>query len=112
MTGKPKQTSTCPTTAREIMTGSDAFAAGVADVRAGRGFRRSYESPRWGMGVANHSIRSIMRGAGSPANWQWNYERGRQWAIIAGPAVALTDEAGRLNPEAVKIFKRAGDDIR
>jgi hypothetical protein len=81
----------------EIMTNSDAFACGVADVRAGRGFRPRYERPPQGK-----------RGG---ANWQWNYERGRQWAVIAGPGIALAGSDGRLNPEALQIASDAGDDI-
>jgi hypothetical protein len=71
------------------------FACGVADMRAGRGFSRRYEPPP--------------KPGNDGTNWQWNYERGRQWAIIAGPDVPLTDSFGRLNPEAVKIFRACGD---
>jgi hypothetical protein len=54
------------TTAAEI--GIRMFALGVADVRAGRGFRPEYET--W-----------------QNTNDRWAYERGRQWARL-GPRSA------------------------
>jgi hypothetical protein len=80
----------------EIITGSDAFACGVADVRAGLGFRRGYEPPP--------------KSGKDGTNWQWNYERGRQWAVIAGPDVPFLDEFGRIDLEAVvRIFSNSDD---
>jgi hypothetical protein len=63
-----EQRPTVPVSAREIMR-SKAFQAGVADMRQGRGYRADYE-------VAD-------------SNAQWNYERGRAWALLAGPGVTV-----------------------
>ena len=57
-----------PVSSRVIMR-TKAFQAGVADVRQGRGYRPAYKSA----GVKE----------------QWNYERGRAWALIAGNGSAL-----------------------
>jgi hypothetical protein len=50
------------------------------------------------------------RGCGYPAeyddwdvNGQWNYERGRQWALQAPSTVALTRN-GRVTAEALRWF--------
>jgi hypothetical protein len=105
---RKKQVHTRHTSLRFIMTSSDAFAAGVADVRAGRGFRKSYEHPEPKIGV----VRGIsgLLAARDATNWQWNYERGRQWAIIAGLDVRLFDEHGPTE-EALKIARRANNGI-
>jgi len=68
-----EQLPTVPTTIARIMA-DPAFKAGVADVRARRGYRRAYESP------PGETERDR-------TNWRWNYERGRQWAIAAGSGV-------------------------
>jgi hypothetical protein len=57
-----------------------AFARGVADVRAGRSPQFDEEN-------------------------DWDYERGRQWAVIAPPTMPLM-LGRRVNPRAVAIFKR------
>ena len=76
------QVPTCPTTILEIMSAPH-FALGVADARAGRPYRDGYQT--W------HT------------NAQWNYERGRQWAIIA-PADMPVKVKGRVNDKAVRVF--------
>jgi hypothetical protein len=82
--GRPDgQVPTYPTTAREIM-GSPAFAFGVSDVRAGRGYRADYET--W-----------------SDTNDRWNYERGRQWARHAPRTVAFKRN-GQITDEAVRWY--------
>jgi hypothetical protein len=73
------------TTAEEIMA-SPYFVLGAADQRAGRGYRRAYAT--WA------------------GNDQWNYERGRAWAVVAPRSVELRRN-GKLNPAAVKWFHEA-----
>jgi hypothetical protein len=60
---------------------------GVIDGRAGRDHRSAYAT--WG------------------SNEQWNYERGRQWAVLAPRSVALK-RSGKLTAEAKHWFT---DDI-
>jgi hypothetical protein len=67
-----------------------AFALGVADVRAGRGTHRDYEL--W------------------DTNGQWNYERGRAWAILAPRHVPLR-RANKITSEALAWFKSSDKDI-
>jgi len=71
-----------PTTAEEIMA-SPYFALGAADQRAGRGFRSTYAT--W------------------EGNDQWNYERGRAWAVLAPRSVTLKRD-GKLTAEARRWF--------
>ena len=40
-------------------------------------------------------------------NAAWNYERGRQWALLAPRSMPLYVD-GRLNPKAVALYSRAG----
>jgi hypothetical protein len=61
------------------------FTFGAEDARAGRPFRADYE--KWG------------------GNAQWNYERGRQWAMLVPPRVALKKPGGELSPTAIHWFK-------
>jgi hypothetical protein len=61
------------------------FAMGVADVRAGR-----LQHPRYTQWTTNE---------------QWNYERGRAWAVQV-PRSVLLKRDGKLNVEAVKWFDR------
>jgi hypothetical protein len=82
-----KQVSTFPTTIEKIMSTRE-FALGVIDGRAGRPHRGAYAT--WGV------------------DEQWNYERGRQWAVLAPRSVALKC-AGKLTAEAVRWFT---DEIR
>ena len=64
------------------------FAAGVEDARAGRGaFRADYD--KWDV------------------NDQWDYERGRAWALLAPRDVPLKRN-GKLNEKAVFWFKLVG----
>ena len=77
-----------PVSSRVIMR-TKAFQAGVADVRQGRGYRPAYES--------------------AGVNEQWNYERGRAWALIAGPRVPVADASGEPTLAALKIFDGAGN---
>jgi hypothetical protein len=76
------QVPTSSTTIEEVMS-SAYFALGVADQRAGRGYRSAY------------------------ATWkgddQWNYERGRAWAVLAPRSIALKRD-GKLNPAAIVYF--------
>jgi len=77
-----EQVATTFTTTREIMMAAS-FAAGVADVRAGKPARFDSFSP----------------GA-------WGYERGRAWALLAPMSMPL--RIGRkLNPEAMRLFDTA-----
>ena len=70
------------TTIEAIMR-SPHFAFGVNDARAGLPFRADYEN--W------------------DGNGQWNYERGRQWAMRAPRRVALKIR-GKLNPVAIRWY--------
>jgi hypothetical protein len=81
------QTPTVRVTIAEIMATS-AFKAGVADARAGRGYRREYEDPP-------------VNTEGGRINWRWNYERGRQWAMVAG---SMQPEG----KEGERVFELAG----
>jgi hypothetical protein len=76
------QLPTRPVTIQEIM-GSDEFALGVADARAGRPYRSDYVT--W------------------DTNAQWDYERGRQWALRAPRTVQLKRH-GKLTAEAVRWY--------
>ena len=80
--GVAAQADTIGVTPRQIM-GSVAFAAGVADVRAGKPTRFD-----------------------SFGDDDWNYERGRQWAFIAPMSMPLRI-GRRLNPEAVWLLRAA-----
>jgi hypothetical protein len=75
-----EQEPTEPVSVEKIMR-SRYFALGVADMRAGKAPRPDYE--RWG------------------PDDQWDYERGRQWALLAPRSVPLRRQ-GKLNPAAVK----------
>jgi hypothetical protein len=70
------------TTVQKIM-GSPFFAVGAADRRAGRGFNAAYAT--W------------------CTNDQWDYERGRAWAVSAPRSVKLRRD-GKLNPAAIRWF--------
>jgi hypothetical protein len=76
------QVPTSGTTIEAVMS-SPYFALGVADQRAGRGYRSAYAT--W------------------EGNAQWDYERGRAWAVLAPRSVALKRD-GELNPVAVAYF--------
>jgi hypothetical protein len=60
---------------------SPAFGRGVADVRAGRAPRFDLED-------------------------NWEYERGRQWAIVAPRTMPVTIGT-RVNPAAISVFLKA-----
>jgi hypothetical protein len=77
-----KQVATFPTTIEAIMS-SPHFVLGVADQRAGRGYRSAYAT--WDI------------------DGQWNYERGRAWAVSAPRSVEL-HRNGKLNPAAIRWF--------
>ena len=64
-------------TVQEIMS-CPYFALGVADVRAGRGFRADYDT--WG-----HT------------NNRWAYDRGRLWATLAPRSVPLKRNGKKVN---------------
>jgi hypothetical protein len=59
-----------------------AFAYGVTDQRRGKPFRQSYEQ--------------------QTPEWQQLYEKGRQWAVLAGPRVKLRGTDGRLTHDAMQ----------
>jgi hypothetical protein len=82
--GSGKQVATFPTTVEEIMA-SPYFALGAADQRAGRGYRSAYAT--WKI------------------NDQWDYERGRAWAVLAPRSVELRCD-GKLNPTAIRWFRK------
>jgi len=67
----------------ESVVRSKEFNAGVADVRRGR-------APRFD----------------DPIGRDWNYERGRQWALLA-PMRMPPKIDGKANPEAVKLLRLA-----
>jgi len=79
-----KQVSTSRTTIKAIMR-SRHFTFGVEDARAGLPFRADYE--KW------------------DGNAQWNYERGRQWAMLVPPRVALKTPGDELSLTAIHWFK-------
>jgi hypothetical protein len=84
------QVPTSRTTFRKIMS-RVAFALGVADVRAGKPYRPDFDS--W-----------------SDIDAQWNYERGRQWAVLAPRNIRL--KCGRkITDEAWLWTMLNGDDI-
>jgi hypothetical protein len=78
------QVPTSLTTIEEVMS-SPYFVLGAADQRAGRGYRDAYATWKGGD--------------------QWNYERGRAWAVLAPRSVALKRD-GKLNPAAVVYFHK------
>jgi hypothetical protein len=71
-----------PTTVWKIMS-SPHFALGASDRRAGRGYPAAYAAWR--------------------TNDQWDYERGRAWAVSAPRSIELR-RGGKLNPEAVRWY--------
>jgi hypothetical protein len=75
----PVQVWTVRTTVRAIIR-SPSFQRGVAEVRAGRLPRFDTEN-------------------------DWDYERGRQWAVVAPRSMPLLI-GSKVNPKAVLIFKR------
>ena len=77
------QVATVPVTVEQVMR-DPAFALGAADVRAGLPFRRQYD--RW------------------DTNAQWNYERGRAWALLAPRHVKIRGRDGKLSSAAVFGF--------
>lgn len=81
------QLPTVPVTILEIMS-RRAFARGVADARAGRGYPSNYDT--W-----------------KETNDMWAYERGRQWARLAPRNLPLMIN-GKLNPLALQQY---GDGI-
>ena len=81
------QVETRYTTIPKIMR-SAAFQRGVAEVRAGR--------PPDFDGIED-------------GNDAWDYERGRQWAVIA-PRMMPVMKGRKVNPQAVALFNRS--DIR
>ena len=66
---------------------SSAFALGVRDARAGLPHRATYD--QW------------------DTDGQWNYERGRAWALLAPLDIPLKRN-GAINPDAITYFD---DDI-
>jgi hypothetical protein len=60
------------------------FALGAADARAGRHYHRDYDL--WDV------------------DGQWDYERGRMWAVLAPRNIPLKRD-GKINPAAVVFFQ-------
>jgi hypothetical protein len=75
------QADTRPVSTRTIMR-SIGFRWGVNDYRTGHPFRDDV-----------------------PPSWDWDYERGRQFAAVAPKDMPLKIN-GRLNPKAVATFER------
>jgi hypothetical protein len=80
------QINTVPVTIERIMR-DPAFALGAADVRAGLPFRQQYD--RWG------------------TNTQWNYERGRAWALLAPRHIKLRGRDGKPTLGAIEWYRRS-----
>jgi hypothetical protein len=78
-------------TIREVMS-APAFELGAADARAGRPYRPDYDL--W-----------------PDTNDRWNYERGRQWAVLAPRNVRLK-RGDEITEEAHEWFLRHCGDIR
>jgi hypothetical protein len=85
-----KQVPTSPASLHKIMRDS-AFALGVQDYRAGLPLRDLHRK----CNLSSYDI-----------DQQWNYERGRAWAVVA-PRTMPVRINGKLNPAAVKIARRA-----
>jgi len=66
-----------------------AFTFGAADVRARLPFRRAYD--RWDIDT------------------QWNYERGRAWALLAPRHIQIRNRCGSLNIDATRWFRRMSE---
>jgi hypothetical protein len=103
---KARQNRTRPTSWRTIAE-SDAFKAGLEDALAGRGYRPEYEC---GGALQSRQIGYDQRWAALTANWQWNYERGRQWAAITGGVSPFNGE-GKVSIKARDLLHRLGDGI-
>jgi hypothetical protein len=85
-----QQVPTRSATIEEIMA-HPAFELGAADVRAGKPPRPDYDC--W-----------------PDINNQWNYERGRVWALLA-PRNCKLKRDGKVTDEAMKWAIVYGDDI-
>jgi hypothetical protein len=79
----------------ETIMADPSFALGVKDYRAGRAPRDM--AAKLDVGGSHDDYRAA-------TNAQWNYERGRQWAVIAPVRLPLRLD-GKLNPAAVKLFR-------
>lgn len=91
---RSRQIETVWTTIRDIMRDAD-FERGVIDVRSGRGYPTDFDAG------ARGGVR------GSVVGRQWEYERGRQWAVAAPPGTYLLDADGEPTAEAIAIYQRA-----
>jgi hypothetical protein len=97
---KEKQVQTTLVRIEHIMC-SEAFRQGVADVRAGRLPR--YDGAFELMPLDETSVPSLIR-------WQWSYERGRTFAVVAPKDLrVIMPRSKELNPEAVRFYRRFGD---
>jgi hypothetical protein len=79
---------------------SAAFRAGVADALAGHGYRPEYEQ---GGTSRKFDIKAI-------TDWQWNYERSRQWVAIMG-SVSPYDKNGKASRQAHRALVMLGGGI-
>ena len=82
MRSEAEQVETVGVTITEIMS-APTFALGAADARAGRAYHPDYDV--W------------------DTNGQWDYERGRMWASLAPPGIALKIN-GKLNSKARSFY--------
>jgi hypothetical protein len=84
------QVPTKMTTVLEVMS-QPHFALGVADKRAGRGYRADYDC--WG-----HS------------NHRWAYDRGRLWATLA-PKTMAVKRNGKVTDAAMNVYAMNRNEI-
>jgi hypothetical protein len=93
-----QQEQTWVASTEEIMQTAD-FARGVADKRSNR--PPAFETYNFYQDESDQAAEAKINGL-------WNYERGRQWACLAPPTMALNIN-GKLNPKAVSLCKSAFD---
>jgi hypothetical protein len=84
--GSEEQVPTIGITLEEVMAWPH-FALGAADARAGKPYRREYNSASWS------------------TNDRWMYERGRMWAACA-PRHVVLKRNGQVTAEAMRYFDR------
>jgi hypothetical protein len=86
---RPGNSNTVRTTSEAIMRTKE-FRLGVAEVRAGK-------PPRFDENF-------VVRGE-TDTNRNWNYERGRQFGLIAPRGLKLFLVGNRINPKAVTLYE-------
>jgi hypothetical protein len=90
---REEQIRTRPVSIETIMT-RKSFRLGFEDLRAGRPMRDLTAKL---LGATDRHYRKVV-------NDQWDYERGRQFAIVASKDLQLFDDQGRLRDEAVDEY--------